>query len=131
MSSKKSYTGINIQFPISRLILDGNKTIETRTYPIPRHYIGQEMVVIETPGKEGKFKARMVGIIVFGESFQYTNEKSFYKDQLKHCVAPDSIWKWNENNEKWGWPIQSVRRFKAPLQLQKRSGIKFSKGIFL
>lgn len=52
---KRTLCGINIQFPISQLIVDGSKTIETRTYPIPDHYIGKEMILIETPGKIKSF----------------------------------------------------------------------------
>ena len=44
MGKKKSYVGINIQFPISQLIVDGKKTIETRTYP--RHLIYGVSLVI-------------------------------------------------------------------------------------
>jgi len=66
----KKLTGINIQFPISRLILSGEKTVETRTYPIPEHYINQELAIIETPGRDGDFKARIVGTIIFSGCFR-------------------------------------------------------------
>ena len=38
--------GINIQFPISQLILSGDKTVETRTYPIPERYLGVDLALI-------------------------------------------------------------------------------------
>lgn len=128
---KKEYVGINIQYPISELILSGKKTIETRTYPIPKHYIGKEMVLIETPGKRGKFKARMVGLIRFSESFRYGSKREFYKDAGRHCVTPDSVWAWEGGVAKWGWPVEVLRVFPEPLPLQKRAGIKFSTGIQL
>ena len=131
MTEKKSYTGINIQHPISQLILKGEKTIETRKYPIPKQYVGQKMVIIETPGKQGKFKARMIGFVTFGDSFEYKTEKEFYKDSKKHCVTPDSIWMWVDGQKKFGWPVLKVENFKKQLPLQKRAGIKFSKGILL
>jgi len=128
---KKIYTGINIQYPISQMILNGDKVIETRTYPIPENYINRKMIIIETPGKQGKFKARMIGFVTFGESFEYTSKKEFYKDSDKHCVIPNSIWKWEEGKKKFGWPVLNIQKFKKELPLQKRSGIKFSKGIML
>ncbi len=124
-----SYPGINIQFPISRLILQGAKTIETRTYPIPKKFIGQEMVIIETPGKRGKFKARMIGLIVFGDSFKYESEAAFYNDLERHHVSPDSIWAWQAREPKWGWPVIRVKVFAKESPLQRRPGIKFARAI--
>lgn len=113
------------------MILNGEKIIETRKYPIPKDYINQKMVIIETPGKKGKFKARMIGFVTFGGSFEYQSSKEFYKDSKKHCVTPDSIWQWVDDQKKFGWPVLSVEIFKESLPLQKRAGIKFSKGILL
>lgn len=97
--SKKTYTGINIQWPISELILSGQKTIETRTYPIPKKYLNQEMLMIETPGKNGKFKARIVAIIKFTDCFRYKNKKDFYKDSHKHFVTSSSEWAWGTKSK--------------------------------
>ncbi len=125
---KKSLTGINIQYPISQLILCGEKTVETRTYPIPPKYLGQEMLMIETPGKIGKFKSRSVAIIVFKKSFQYKNSKDFYKDKKSHGVDHDSPWAWSDKKPKWGWQIESIRQIK-PKSVDKRLGIKFTLNI--
>ena len=127
----KKYAGINIQYPISRLILEGTKIIETRTYPIPPAYIGKEMVLIETPGKEGKFKARMVGLVTFGESFKYPSERAFYRDSARHCVDRKSPWAWAPDRPKWGWPVLSVRAFNREIPLKRRSGIRYAKDILV
>lgn len=126
---KKTLTGINIQFPISSLILSGKKTIETRTYPIPAHYIGQEMALVETPGKEGKFKARAIAIIKFGPSFRYKSKTEFYADSSYHCVTPNSPWAWDAKKGKWGWPVQVIKILKNPKQISKRVGIKYTNNI--
>ena len=125
MSKKRTYTGINIQYPISQLILSGEKTNETRTYPIPAKYLGQDMLMIETPGKTGKFKARVVAIIRFDVCFKYKNSKDFYKDTKRHCVTPDSPWAWSDEKPKWGWQVKVVRRLK-PKSVDKRLGIRFT-----
>ena len=96
----KCIPGINIQWPISELIVNGKKTIETRKYPLPEKYIGQTLALIETPGPKGKFRARITALIKFGPSFQYQNKKEFYKDTKRHCVSQKSEWEWKSESKK-------------------------------
>ncbi|MDO9181319.1 MAG: hypothetical protein Q7U04_02870 [Bacteriovorax sp.] len=126
--SKKIYTGINIQWPISELILSGKKSIETRTYPIPEKYLNQDMLMIETPGKNGKFKARIVAIIKFTECIEYRNKKEFYNDSDKHFVMPDSEWAWVDK-KKIGWKVTVLEIFKLPKLAPTKKGIVFTKNI--
>ena len=109
MSTKSFRPGINIQFPISNLIADGFKTVETRTYPIPKNYLNQEMYLVETPGKRGKFKARAIAIIKFTGCFEYLSKKEFRKDQTRHCVEKESLWDWDEK-AKWGWEVKLIKK---------------------
>lgn len=125
----KTYTGINIQWPISELIIDGSKTIETRTYPIPEKYLNEEMLLIETPGKSGDFKARIRAIIKFKRCFQYKSKTEFYKDFDKHCVEKGSIWDWRDKS-KWGWEVEVIKILKTP-QPVKKHGIVYRKEISL
>lgn len=125
----KTYPGINIQYPISKLIIGGNKSVETRTYPLPDNYVGKEMALIETPGKLGNFKSRVVAIITFGPSFKYENKTKFYADMDRHFVAPDSLWAWNPLKPKWGWPIIHIRVLKRKKEITQRLGIKYTKNI--
>lgn len=118
--------GINIQWPISELIMNRKKIIETRTYPLPEHLIGKELAVIETPGRKGKFKARVIGVVKFQRSFQYKTKKDFYADSAKHCVTPESEWKWVASKQKWGWPVTVVAKLNAPTLPPKSRGIIFA-----
>lgn len=131
MIESKSYNGINIQWPISSLILSGEKTIETRTYPIPQHYVGKEMLLIETPGKKGNFKSRIRGVIKFTRCFKYDNERQFYLDAERHRVTPESEWAWNADKEKWGWEVLVLEVFTDPIPMPKKTGIKYCKDIRL
>jgi len=126
--NKKFYPGINIQYPISQLIVSGKKTIETRTYPIPAKYLNHEMALIETPGKTGKFKARVIAIIRFTDCIQYKNKKEFYADVDKHCVTTDSVWAWKDK-EKWGWNVKIVNVIEKPVSITQPKGIVFTKNI--
>lgn len=124
----KSYTGINIQYPISRLIIDGEKTIETRTYPLPEKYLNQELLLVETPGSKGKFKSRIVGIIKFTNCFLYQDKKAFNQDYEKHFVDKDSDWWWTDK-PKYGWEVKLIKVFKEPIPFLGRKGIKFTLNI--
>ena len=126
--TKKRYTGINIQYPISSLILSGEKSIETRTYPIPEKFINKEMAFIETPGPKGKFKARIVAIITFSKCHKYSNKKEFYADEKKHLVSKDSTWAWKDKN-KWGWHISKLEVLKKPIIVTKKKGIIYTNDV--
>lgn len=125
----KTYTGINIQYPISQLIFHGKKIVETRTYPLPEKYINEYMVLVETPGKTGKFKSRGIALIKFGSSFPYMSKEEFYKDTQRHCVTRTSPWAWKKDKPKWGWPILEVVKLPKSKVIIKRLGIQYTKGI--
>ena len=122
----KGLPALNIQWPISEKLISGEKTIETRTYPIPEKYVGKELLFIETPGKKGKFKARTVGIIKFKSYKKYKNKTEFYQDFDKHKVNKESEWAWKAGNEKWGWEVSYIKLFKKPLPAPLRRGIVFT-----
>jgi hypothetical protein len=128
--SSKSFTGINIQYPISTEILSGRKTIETRTYPIPKKYIGKTMLFVETAGPKRKFKSRIVAKITFSECFPYQSKREFYADVDRHLVTANSPWAWNDEKPKWGWVIADLVKMKVPKQVRKRLGIIYTKGLF-
>jgi hypothetical protein len=131
MDKKSALTGINVQFPISQLIVDGTKTIETRTYPIPKKYLNVPLVIIETPGKLGKFKSRAIGIVIFINCFEYESEVTFYEDVNRHRVERNSPWRWIKGKKKWGWVVGVVTPLQEPQNISQKKGIVFTKGIKL
>lgn len=124
------FTGINIQWPISQEIIKRKKTIETRTYPLPPKYLDVPLLIIETPGSQGKFAARVVAIIKITKSFEYKTKSEFYADFKKHLVDPKSKWAWREK-KKYGWEIEILEILSPPLKAPLRKGIKFTKNICL
>ena len=114
--------GINIQYPWSQLLLSGEKTIETRFYPIPAKYLSVPLAIIETPGETKNFVARVVGTITFAECTEYRNEKQFREDQSKHLISPGSPFDWSSKKKKWKWSVKSVRKIR-PTLAPKRKGI--------
>jgi hypothetical protein len=124
------YCGVNIQYPISESIVLGKKTIETRTYPLPNKYLNTEMLLVETPGATGNFRARIVAIIKFTACIAYANKHQFYKDVSKHLVSPDSVWAWTDK-PKFGWKVELVRAIDPPKIVRKRKGIVFTTNLVL
>lgn len=124
------YDGLNIQNPISELIADGRKTIETRTYPISKKYINKELILIETPGLKGNFKARAIAIIKITDCFKYPSKKKFYEDADKHFVTPNSPWAWKDK-EKYGWRVEVIRTISPPQIITIPKGIIYTKNICL
>lgn len=131
--SKRNMPGINIQYPWSELLLSGKKKIETRSYPLPKKFVGVEMAIIETPGKLGKKngikKARIIGTIKFADSKQYATKAEWKRDHALHLVNEhDPMYAFNQTKPKFGWIVASVSRLRSPLPPPASRGIVFAKG---
>lgn len=125
-------TGLNIQTPWSELLINGVKSVETRSYPLPEKYVGEEIALIETPGRYGRFKARIIGTITFSHSFKYPDQRAWQDDHNRHCVAVDDpTYNWKDDKPKYGWVVSKVTKFDKPLDIRKRRGIIFTSGIKL
>jgi len=125
-------TGLNIQAPWSSLLINGLKSVETRSYHLPLKYEGVELYLVETPGKLGKFKARVIGTITFSHSFKYPDQKAWQDDYNRHCVAVnDPTYNWKDDKPKFGWVVSQVTKFDKPLDISKRKGIIFTTGLKL
>lgn len=131
--SKRSLSGINIQYPWSELILSGKKKIETRSYPLPKKFEGVELALIETPGKVGKKfgiqKARIIGTVIFSGSKRYPSRHAWNRDRSRHLVADDDPqFAYSDDKPKYGWIIKSVTRLSSPTRPPSSRGIVFAKG---
>lgn len=129
--AKKSYTGLNIQYPITQLILSGEKIVETRTYPLPNKYLNTDLLIIETPGKNRNFKSRIIGIVQFSENIKYKSLKDFRSDFSRHRVSSGSKWDWKDEKPKWGWKISKLKILDKRTTFSKTKGIVFTKNITL
>lgn len=119
--------GLNVQIPWSILLINGWKSVETRSYPLPKKYEGVELYLVETPGKYGRFKAKVIGTIIFSHSFKYPDKKSWIDDYNRHNVEEgDEFCDWNENKPKYGWVVCSVNKFDHPVDISGRRGIIFT-----
>lgn len=125
-------TGLNIQAPWSSLLINGTKTVETRSYALPKKYEGVELALIETPGKRGKFKARIIGTITFSHSFLYVFKQDWIDDYSRHKVEDSNkLYGWNSTKPKYGWVVSNIKKFDKPLDISQRRGIVFTSNITL
>jgi len=101
--------GINVQQPWSKLLLGGDKTVETRTYPLPGKYVGKPFWLVETPGLDRSRVATVIGVIVFGASIEYRTKKLFVDDFDRHLVPVDHpLFGFLSNRAKFGWEVTEV-----------------------
>jgi len=128
MSRSLNLPGINIQHPWSDLIITGKKTIETRNYPIPKHYLNVDMALIQTPGDQKNILPAIIGIIRFTGCKQYKSKQEWQRDQNKHLVTKtDKTYAYKGDVSKWAWTVKVISAFDSPQRPPKRRGIKFTK----
>jgi len=124
---KLCLAGINIQYPWTDHILEHRKTIETRTYPLPKKHKGKNMWIIETPGSLKTFKARVVGVVNFGYSEEYLTMSEWGWDIERHCCGIHSGYHWDGVSKKFRWLITMARRIERPfLAADMSRGIVYS-----
>ena len=119
-------TGLNIQAPWSTLLINGQKSVETRSYRLPQRLEGVELALIETPGKSGKFKSRIIGTITFSGCIQYSSKEQWQSDETRHKVDTNNkLYSWNDK-PKFGWVVQSVKKFEKPVDPPAKRGIIYA-----
>jgi len=120
-------TGINIQAPWSTLLINGDKSVETRSYALPKKYEGIELALIETPGKYNRFKSRIIGTITFSHCFKYPDKQSWKDNYNRHKVEEqDEFYSWNPNKSKYGWIVSDINKFDEPKIPPSKKGIVFT-----
>ena len=101
--------GVNIndsEAPYTEMILDGEKTIETRQTHSLDPYIGEEVGIIRT----GKGPATLVGYMDIGKPKEYQNAQEFDRDRPKHRVPKGA--KEDKEGKSVGYPLSDVERTK-------------------
>lgn len=125
-------SGLNIQEPWASFLINGTKSVETRSYPLPKKYEGVELALIATPGRSRKFKAKIIGTITFSHSFKYENVFDFESDYQRHLVPVDhKDYGWKNNNTKYGWVVSDKKKLNSPIDAPSKRGIIFTRGCCL
>lgn len=123
--SNKVLSGLNVQEPWASLLINGQKSVETRSYALPKKYEGVELALIATPGKKRNFKSKIIGTIIFSHCFQYKNLDEWIQDSNRHCIEPNSKYYWNVTKQKYGWVVSNVTKFNNAIDPPILRGIIF------
>jgi hypothetical protein len=127
LGDKEAVFGLEMQLPWSRHILEGRKTIETRSYPLPLELLGRKLYILESQqGTDGistlgdtiylqsssnvdscSSRCEIRGWCVFGSVKDYTSQEEFQADQVHHLVSSSSGYAWKEETTKvlHGWVV--------------------------
>jgi len=123
--------GLELQSPYAEFILDGAKTIETRSYPLPQALISKKIVILRSEmgiegvssisdsdeiivvstrkGGRGRSPLERLGWCTFVQSFRYTNKDSFENDVSSHLVDDASKYGWTQqqlyDRPMYGWVV--------------------------
>lgn len=126
--NSKILSGLNIQEPWSSLLINGEKSVETRSYPLPQKYEGVELALISTPGKKRNFKAKIIGTITFSHSFKYESIYDFESDYNRHLVSiDDNSYGWKNDKKKYGWVVSNMKKLNTPIDAPPKRGIIFAR----
>lgn len=126
MGRKRSLPALSVQAPYGSMIISGKKRIETRTYGFPAKYLGQDIFLVETPGKNKSLKSHVLGIIRIRKFWAYKDKETFRKDERLHLVEEGSLWDWQKSKPKWAWEIEVVSKFSSPKSFTSKLGIRFT-----
>jgi hypothetical protein len=122
------HPGINMQAPWCDLLLSGEKTVETRGYPLPERLKHEWLWLIETPGRVGKFKARVRGRIKFSGSIEYKTRHEWLADHKRHRVEiNDPQFSFRRGNPKFGWIVEDVESCSEPFAPPAARGIVYAR----
>lgn len=119
---------LEVQSPWSKRLISGEKTIETRTYPLPAGLLGRPIEVMESqPGSDGvstlgdqieafSMGLSILGRVVFSRSEAYSSREAWEADESRHLVPPSSLgygWK-GPGSRVYGWTVAEVEAFSKP-----------------
>lgn len=92
--------GLEMKEPWASMVLSGEKTIETRTYPLPEQLVGRPMVLLATAADSGSAgtsglsdecpagAAVVVGLVTFGEVVRWESREAW---EVRSSVASSSF----------------------------------------
>ena len=111
--------GLHVRYPYAKMLLTGEKSVETRGYSLPAHRINKTVALIETPGPDRtRPKARVVGTITFKAVKVYADKKAWAADTKNHRVLPSSSFGFLP----FGWVVGKTVLFKEPVALVHKGG---------
>jgi len=121
--------GLEVQQPWAQMLLSGQKTVETRAYPLPAALIGRPLYVVESGSgvarksslpdqvPAGHASLRICGTATFKASDEYPSRAAWLADEAEHCVPADSPYAMQDDhtNPVYAWRVEAVVALETPL----------------
>ena len=117
MEPDKTLHGLELKKAWSDLILSGEKTIETRLYPLPEHLLKRPIAMLVVPKHVSVFKsglsdapspgdAKISGFVLFHACRAYESRAAWEADFQHHRVPNDSVFAWQDGGPTmYAWEI--------------------------
>ena len=123
--------GLELQHPWAGAVVDGKKSIETRSYALPPSLIGRKIMIMQSSSgqagisslgnyidlsraeKAGGNRNKIIGWCIFSSVKLYATGKEFRNEENLHLVTPDSGYGWNDSASKkiYGWIVKDHYRY--------------------
>ena len=99
---------LEVQAPYSTYILDGQKTIETRAYPLSACLLHQPILLLQPATGQDAVSSlpsyipahstvgRIVGTVTFSACTQYASQADWESDRAQHLVPAHSAYDWRD-----------------------------------
>jgi hypothetical protein len=111
---------LEVQIPWSQYLLDGRKTVETRSYKLPSELLNRRIAILQTPsgiaGISGlsdtvdlvkSSDCCIIGWVIFSSIKMYSSHAEFFADQNLHMVNENSSYGFKQGKEIYGWIVES------------------------
>ena len=104
-------------------LLNGLKTVETRTYALPSHLLCVPIVVLRSPEDGGLHahglgSGELVGIVYFASCSKYESRAAWAADVSRHCVdGNDSAFAWHDTRDAvpvYAWAVDTEKTVILP-----------------
>ena len=126
--------GLEMQQPYSEFVLNGQKSIESRAYPLPEALIDVKIEILQSEKGQDRVSSvpdrvilqkssdnsssiqsplKRIGWVKFAKCIQYKSLERFEADQEKHLVDPNSGYSWNDDRPMYGWVVGSYHKHEA------------------
>ena len=123
---------LEMQAPWARRLLDGDKTVETRSYPLPAELVGRSIELMESkPGQDGVSSLgdtvealcpglSVVGRVTFSSSEAYSSRDAWAADEPRHLVSPTSEgYGWKGPKSVFAWVVSEVTAYPKPRAVRR------------
>jgi len=109
---------LNMFAPYSSRLVNGQKTIETRNYALPKECKGIRIGIVEImPRGLPSKKPELIGEVIFVDCKEYVSRDQWERDAPFHQVAlDDQRFGWRKSKKKFGWVVHTCQTYNKSIR---------------